>query len=136
MAGRLAAVSGVNDEFGHLAGDAVLQAVVRLLTDSLRQYDSVLRYGGEEFLIRLPNTGLADAAPLLNRVREQIAEQGFEVPASEVPASVRIHRTASFGVAELISGEPLEATLNRADHALLGAKAAGRDQVCIWDINA
>lgn len=121
----------VNDEFGHLAGDAVLQAIVRLLNTYLRQYDSVFRYGGEEFLICLPNTGLEAVAALLNRLREQIAEHEFELDPRH---PVRL--TASFGVAELISGEPVESTLNRVDHALLAAKAGGRNQVCVWDINS
>lgn len=120
----------VNDEHGHSAGDAVLRAVSRFLKGGIRPYDSLFRYGGEEFLICLPNTRLADAELLLNRLREDLAR--LEV---EIGGGGRLRLTASFGVAEMEAGEAIEVAVERADHALLCAKANGRDQVCAWDLS-
>lgn len=117
----------VNDTYGHPAGDAVLQEVAALLTRRLRRYDAVFRFGGEEFLICLPDTTVADATSLMERMREEL---------SELEVSVGAHRlkiTASLGLAELGGLLALDETIEWADHALLMAKASGRNQVCVWD---
>ncbi|MBK6742250.1 MAG: diguanylate cyclase [Hydrogenophilales bacterium] len=119
----------VNDEFGHLAGDLALQAVVRFLASRIRKYDYVFRYGGEEFLLCLPNTSLADAEILLDRMRLELAAMPIDLSKGNI---VRI--TASFGVAELLPAEHHDFSIDRADHALLCAKAKGRNRVCSWPL--
>jgi diguanylate cyclase len=119
----------VNDEFGHLAGDIALQAVVRFLASRIRRYDYVFRYGGEEFLLCLPNTSLSDAEALLDRMRLELAAMPIDLGKGN---TVRI--SASFGVAELLPTEHHDFSIDRADHALLCAKAKGRNRVCSWPL--
>lgn len=115
----------VNDSFGHLAGDAVLQAVAEELQVCGREYDLVCRYGGEEFCIVLPNTPESGAASVAERLRHAVAEQRFDKTGEGLSI------TASFGVAEW-SGptDELVDIIDRADQALLRAKKAGRNCVC------
>jgi diguanylate cyclase (GGDEF)-like protein len=119
----------VNDQHGHKTGDEVLQAFTSTVTNELRKYDTLFRYGGEEFLMLLPNTTLENAAVLLNRIRETLA-------ATPIPTSngETLYLTASFGVALLTSSEAVEDALEHADHALLSAKANGRNKVCVWEV--
>lgn len=119
----------VNDQFGHKVGDEVLQAFTSIVSTELRRYDSLFRYGGEEFLMLLPNTTLDNAALLLNRIRETLAGTDIQVGNGQT-----IRLTASFGVAHLVCKETVEDALEHADHALLAAKAGGRNQVCVWDM--
>jgi len=114
----------INDNHGHLAGDVMLREAARRMQNGVRQYDSVGRYGGEEFLALLPKTELAGATQSAERLRAAIG-------ASELPwSNVRLRVTASFGVAQLRSGELTdEALLKRADTALLEAKSTGRNRV-------
>lgn len=119
----------VNDQHGHPIGDEVLQAFTSIVSGELRRYDSLFRYGGEEFLMLLPDTTLDNAAVLLNRIRETVATT--PVTASN---GTEIRLTASFGVAQLARHEPIEDALEHADHALLAAKANGRNKVCVWEV--
>ena len=119
----------VNDQYGHKVGDEVLQAFTSIVSIALRKYDSLFRYGGEEFLMLLPNTTLDNAAVLLNRIREALAATPITGSGGQV-----IHLTASFGVAQLGGHESVEDVLELADHALLAAKANGRNRVCVWDV--
>ncbi len=119
----------VNDDYGHMAGDEVLQAFTSLIGDELRKYDSLFRYGGEEFLLVLPNTTLENAELLLNRIREILSSTPITTGKGAV-----IHITASFGIALLGGHESIEDALEHADHALLAAKANGRNKVCTWDV--
>lgn len=117
----------VNDSYGHLAGDAILQAVAHRLTASVRTYDSVGRYGGEEFLVILPGCNVNDLAASAERLRGCIASQTF-------PTGVgQLSLTLSVGVAsaQLSSNELLnfEAVVQAADAALYRAKANGRNRV-------
>jgi diguanylate cyclase len=121
----------VNDRFGHPVGDQVLHFVAHFLKDNLRAYDSMFRYGGEEFLICLPDTGLEQAERLLNRLREQLATAPLDI--AEHP---EIGITASFGVASLAADDEVSLAVERADHALLCAKALGRNNVCVWDVTS
>ncbi len=112
----------LNDRHGHQAGDEALAAVGAALRSGLRASDFAGRWGGEEFVVLLPDTDLAGAAEVAGKLREQIA--AITVPA--VPAGV----TASFGVASLPEHAGTGDELFRAaDRALYGAKAAGRDRV-------
>lgn len=119
----------INDGYGHKVGDEVLQAVTSLVNGELRRNDSLCRFGGEEFLILLPNTNLEAAGHLLNRIREKL-----EAATLALPSGHNLCITASFGVACLVRDEPPEDVLEQADHALLAAKAQGRNRVLLWDV--
>ncbi len=120
----------VNDRYGHLAGDTALQTVARFLSARMRKYDTVFRFGGEEFLICLPNTSLLDAEALLNRMRVELSETDIVLDSGDT-----LHLTASFGVTPLNTLDTFETSLDRADHALLCAKAQGRNCVCAWPMD-
>jgi diguanylate cyclase len=113
----------VNDTYGHLAGDAVLRQMADNVAGELRSIDCFGRYGGEEFLMVLPQTSLEGALIKAERVRQQI--EALEFP--KVAGNFRI--TVSIGVAEHQEGESVDDTLARADQCLYAAKAAGRNQV-------
>lgn len=115
----------VNDGHGHAAGDEVLRATVARTQASLRTSDQIARFGGEEFVVLLPETDAEGARIVAERVRAAIAA----TPVMVEGAAIRI--TASLGVASWTADEPsVEQTLRRADSALYEAKQAGRDQVC------
>jgi diguanylate cyclase (GGDEF)-like protein len=115
----------VNDRYGHLAGDALLSAVARALTDAVRPRDLVGRLGGEEFAVLLGGLSLLDAARAAQRVREQVA--GVRVRDND---GRWISVTASIGVATAgLHGRRLEDVLAAADQAMYAAKAAGRNCV-------
>ena len=120
----------VNDTYGHAVGDIVLRVVSRYLKGDGRSYDDLFRFGGEEFLICMPNTPLDNAEAVFNRLREGLAAMTIPL---ENGAGLGI--TASFGVTLLLTDEPVERSIERADHALLCAKNAGRNRVCVWDIS-
>jgi diguanylate cyclase (GGDEF)-like protein len=120
----------INDAHGHAVGDTVLRLISRYLKGDGRSYDDLFRYGGEEFLICMPNTSLAHAETVFNRLREGLAAQRIPL---EGGGSLSL--TASFGVALLLPDEPIELSIELADHALLCAKNGGRNRVCIWDMS-
>jgi two-component system cell cycle response regulator len=114
----------INDNHGHLFGDEVLRKVALTYLGDLRTgVDWVARYGGEEFVIVLPETSLASARAIAERLRR-------EIEAATVTCDGRALRlTASFGVAQYLTGESPQALLERADTLLFQAKAAGRNCV-------
>jgi diguanylate cyclase len=118
----------VNDEFGHPAGDAVLIQGMKFVTGVLRKYDSIYRYGGEEFLICLPGTPLKEAVVVVERIRS-----GLERLPIRFPSGDTFFTSASFGVAEMNPRLPVEESIASADMALLRAKEQGRNRVEIWD---
>lgn len=115
----------VNDTLGHLFGDEALREIGRRLREQLRIYDGVGRYGGEEFLMVLPNCELRDALMRANEVRESIAN------APVVCSGEERLITMSMGVAVSDGGgkQELETLLNRADAGLYAAKEKGRNRV-------
>lgn len=115
----------VNDRFGHLAGDQVLRELAAALKATLRTYDIVGRYGGEEFLVVLPGTDLETGRLTAERVRVAVATS-LRVGA---PEGVREPITVSLGLAEMYADETVNQLLIRADLALYRAKLQGRDQV-------
>ena len=112
----------INDSFGHEGGDRVLRAFGTLLKSQLRSADGVGRYGGEEFLLVLPDTDLAQASELLERLRLRIAEAPWTQTLGE---GARV--TCTLGAAQYRAGESVEATIARADAALYRGKAQGRN---------
>jgi diguanylate cyclase (GGDEF)-like protein len=104
----------VNDENGHLFGDQALKDVARLIDDTIRETDIVFRYGGEEFVVVMPNTPLSGACIFADRLRAQIQE--------------KLQLTVSGGVASARETDDPQSLLSRADAALYSAKAAGRNQ--------
>jgi diguanylate cyclase (GGDEF)-like protein len=118
----------INDTYGHLVGDKVLHAVANYLTDKLRTYDSMCRYGGEEFLICLPSTKLDKAKKIVNRLRIGLASLPIGLD-----KDVQLNITASFGIAKLATNIPLDDNIARADEALYAAKHGGRNQAIIYE---
>lgn len=113
----------INDTYGHLGGDNVLRAVAGVLARELGTNHLPSRFGGEEFLLLMGNTGLAQAMQQAERLRSTVAALSIDTEAG--PISV----TTSIGVAEGQPGEPLEQVVRRADQALYTAKEKGRNLV-------
>ncbi|WP_304543592.1 sensor domain-containing diguanylate cyclase [Sulfurimonas microaerophilic] len=110
----------VNDEYGHGVGDAVLIELSSLVKQNLRIHDSIARWGGEEFILLLPNTNLLGAIHFIEKIRELIATTNFHK---------NISITCSFGLAEFSEEESVEEFFKRADDALYTAKNSGRNQL-------
>ncbi|MCX7779547.1 MAG: diguanylate cyclase [Negativicutes bacterium] len=110
----------VNDTFGHLIGDRVLKETGQILRANIRPVDALARWGGEEFIILLPDTPLKEAAAIAERLRNTIQQTKFE---PRFPISI------SFGIAEYITGDTYDTLLKRADDALYRAKNKGRNRV-------
>jgi diguanylate cyclase (GGDEF)-like protein len=116
---------GLNDRRGHLAGDAALAAVGRQLRTILRQSDVCCRFGGDEFAILLPDTGLRGAAHVAENLRGEIERLRIEGGTDEcITASVGVTTSLTGG------GEPSE-LVQRADQALYQAKRGGRNKVWV-----
>jgi two-component system cell cycle response regulator len=113
-----------NDEYGHAVGDIVLQGVADVLMSVARRSDFVARWGGEEFVVALPQTGEAGARIAAERVRRAIAAATHRIPDGR-PLQV----TASIGVAYADAPWSMEALINAADEAMYSAKARGRNRV-------
>ena len=116
----------VNDVHGHSAGDLVLQAVAVALRQGVRPYDLCCRYGGEEFLVILPETALEDAAGIAERLRRDI--ENLKITAAKETA---LQITASIGAAALLGHETIDQLIARADEAMYNAKSSGRNRVCL-----
>lgn len=114
----------VNDSYGHVAGDNVIRALANLLRQRLRRVDSLGRYGGEEFLVVLPDCPAAQARRILDEIRQRFAELHFIAGGSEFSV------TLSAGIASTEQGaNDAGELLERADRALYVAKHGGRNQV-------
>ena len=121
----------VNDRYGHVFGDAVLRGVAAALKAALRGSDLCCRYGGDEFVMLLPETPLVGARHVADSLRRRLA--GTTVEHSEGPIAI----TASIGVAVARPGElDADGLLARADAAMYRAKRAGRNAVCAWEEGA
>ena len=125
-----------NDDFGHLVGDATLKEVANLLKNSLRRVDLVGRYGGEEFIVAMPETRITNAIEVAERIRSSIARHDFQV------YNVRAKVTVSQGIM-VFDGESSEGTagfepkdlvselIRKADESMYRAKEEGRNRVCL-----
>lgn len=117
-----------NDQFGHPAGDEVLQQVAALLYDSCRSTDFAARYGGEEFMLILPETTARTAVQVAERLRHRIEEEQF--PNRQITVSIGVARMISRKSQQPITVPEL---VRYADQALYQAKGAGRNQVMLFD---
>jgi diguanylate cyclase (GGDEF)-like protein len=115
----------INDNYGHFAGDAVLCEAARRMQNGIRQYDSIGRYGGEEFLILLSGCDEETSLSQAERLRKILAQVQMSI--QETPVSV----SASFGVTTALPGQPWtpEDLIHKADEALYLAKRLGRNRV-------
>jgi diguanylate cyclase (GGDEF)-like protein len=113
----------VNDEHGHVFGDLVLADLANKLVDGLRPYDRIYRYGGEEFLLLLPETSLEEAQVVLNRLRDVIAENKIGV------GKKTVRLTVSIGLTQYDTESDIPTLIKQADAALYQAKNAGRNLV-------
>ncbi|MFZ5944745.1 MAG: diguanylate cyclase [Bacillota bacterium] len=116
----------VNDSFGHVVGDEVLKTLVKRMQENLRATDVVCRYGGEEFIILLPETVQSTGVMVLERLRENIASETFSTTKSDKELSI----TVSIGVSSFPhDGNNPEKIIKEADAAMYQAKRAGRNMV-------
>ena len=113
-----------NEKFGHHRGDGVLRMVTRKLVDGLRSQDLLVRYGGEEFALLLPQTTIEEGVLIANRLRLSIANQGLVINETAVEPV-----TVSCGIANMDIDQTLDQFLAVADNALSRAKANGRNRV-------
>jgi len=113
----------INDSYGHTVGDKVLSTVARQIESRIRECDILCRYGGEEFVLVLPETSVADAFVMLEKLRVFIAECKFHFQDTPVPV------TMSCGVAGFHADDATEDVFDRADRAMYLAKQDGRNQV-------
>ncbi len=120
-------LKSLNDQFGHAAGDRAIAAVAEIIRLELRETDFAARYGGDEFVILLPQASAQDGGVLAHRVCDRLKERTLIVAGRRVPLS------ASFGVAEMTEGDDTgESMVCRADDALYEAKRSGRGTVAVW----
>ena len=117
----------VNDTYGHSVGDTILKVVANILLHNLRDHDIAARFGGEEFIILLPETALSGAVIVAERLRTAV--EGFNF----APLGCQQHRlTMSIGIGEFpTTGMATEELVNRTDVALYEAKTSGRNRVCM-----
>ncbi|HPT83729.1 MAG TPA: GGDEF domain-containing protein [Limnochordia bacterium] len=111
---------GINDQRGHMVGDAVLKEIAARATGSIRKSDILARWGGDEFTILLPDTDLEEAQKLAERVRSSLLAGGFAAVDSI---------TCSFGATAYEPGDTKHSLLRRVDDLLRQAKCCGKDRV-------
>jgi len=121
----------INDTYGHQVGDFTLKTISDLIQEAVREVDIFGRYGGEEFLIILPNTKVYDAAIVAEKVRKKIAQLNFETGNKDVGPFML---TLSLGVSDIHTGNPatVEALLCNTDKALYQAKGKNKNQYVIY----
>ncbi|WLQ12787.1 diguanylate cyclase [Hahella aquimaris] len=115
----------VNDKFGHLAGDKVIQLIGKEVSRRIRKTDFIARYGGEEFVVLLPETPASIAAEVMDKTREMISRLPFHF------RNEKVRITMSFGVCEFHGDATVQGVFEKADQALYKAKRSGRNQVQI-----
>lgn len=113
----------INDDFGHLVGDKVLRMIAKEMKKVCRKSDFIARFGGEEFVILLPQTSLAHAVVATDKIRKHVEKCPFHYQNNPVPLTV------SGGVSELLRSETTDEWINRADAALYDSKRNGRNRI-------
>jgi diguanylate cyclase (GGDEF)-like protein len=116
----------INDKYGHRAGDKVIKEVSNRIQESIRQIDTAARYGGDEFAIILPNTSLADAAVVAERMVNVVAGTSVVCKKDEIPISI------SVGLGQYDAEDSPDDIASRSDKALYAAKQAGKNTVKIF----
>lgn len=129
MIGDIDHFKNVNDSHGHSFGDFVLEKTSRRLIESVRSQDSVARWGGEEFLILMPETDAEGAGTLAEKLRAIISETAYEYSAGV------LHITMTFGVCSYNGTQSFEQLVKCADDALYYGKEQGRNRVILWNEN-
>jgi diguanylate cyclase (GGDEF)-like protein/PAS domain S-box-containing protein len=118
-----------NDAYGHAGGDLLLAGFADKIREAFREMDSAFRFGGEEFVILLPETTRREARIPAERFGRRIADSAFPMPPDDKPASV----TVSVGIAEYREGDTVDDVIRRADLAMYAAKNGGRNQVVDYE---
>lgn len=116
-----------NDTYGHETGDRVLKIVSKLFLNSIRTYDTVGRYGGEEFIFCFPQTSLNEATTILDGVRSQLEALSIDADTSNA-----VNVTCSFGVSKMQRNLSLGESIKQADEALYVGKNNGRNRIEVW----
>jgi diguanylate cyclase (GGDEF)-like protein len=119
----------INDEHGHIIGDQVLQGIAQTCMRNLRPDDVLGRFGGEEFVILLPETKLEDARNIAERLRLLIADTSIETEIGPISTTISI----GIAMKEKTAPISIDQLLSRADRAMYRAKQAGRNRVIIWE---
>ena len=120
----------VNDNYGHHVGDELIILVARTLREQCRKVDTLARWGGEEYLVLLPETTTEEAMSSANRIRKAFAAKSVGTEQGRVQATI------SVGVASIRGSESIDRLLQRADEALYRAKSEGRNRVCGYEKEA
>jgi diguanylate cyclase (GGDEF)-like protein len=113
----------INDQYGHNAGDAALKQFADLVQSVIRQTDVAARWGGEEFLLLLPDTSLIPALTLAERLRSEVALSSFGFKGQDLPI------TMSAGICSIAQANSIDNMLRQADLQLYSAKEAGRNRI-------
>ena len=121
----------VNDTYGHYAGDCVLKKVSNIIKKEIREYDIACRYGGEEFFIILPQTGIKEASLVAQRLRKTIEDSKIDITDAGVSGISYINVTVSIGVCKYESSMTSFEFVKKADKALYEAKTTGRNRVIV-----
>jgi diguanylate cyclase (GGDEF)-like protein len=114
----------INDRYGHLQGDNILKKAGSVIQDCLRKTDSAYRYGGEEFTVILPGTGIEGAINVAKKIRRVFVAQDFSSITKET-----LHISVSIGACQFKPEEDMEAFVKRTDDALYSAKRNGKNRV-------
>ena len=114
----------INDNHGHKSGDIALIKIAAIFLENMRKFDSVGRYGGEEFIFCLPNTTSSQAYQIVERIRKSI-----ESTIITVNENCKLNLTCSFGIAEIEKDVQIQQSIDKADKALYRAKNLGRNQI-------
>jgi diguanylate cyclase (GGDEF)-like protein len=112
----------LNDTYGHLEGDRALQILAQVIKSGLRSADSAYRYGGEEFTAILPETGIAEAELLAERLRTAFANTPLKLP-----SGAAVHSTVSIGITQYASPENARSFVRRVDDGVYKAKRKGKN---------
>ena len=116
----------VNDTHGHVAGDLVLRTTAEIINNTIRSYDLVGRYGGEEFVLLFTDLDVSEALKLMERIRENMEQCSIKYQ------DIEIRLTCSIGLARFTEDDSLDSSIKKADDALYAAKNAGRNMVKLY----
>jgi len=113
----------INDTYGHLAGDFILKEFVKIIQKIIRHSDILGRFGGEEFIVLLPNTKVSGALRLAQRIKEEVEKNSFKFGNKDIKI------TTSIGITSASLNDSVESLLERVDEALYDAKKKGRNRI-------